>query len=689
MSIRSYLCVVAVVVVQCLVFAGTAAPALAQATRLRIMPTDGAELAIGQRFDLRVEATSPDKGPAPRGLRVTLDEVDITDRNILDVGPGGERGTGGTGASGPDRGRVGRAPTNTTNFLIRDLSFSEAGSHTISALTADETKASVRVRVHAWESDQTDVPRARNVILLLGDGMGVAHRTAARLVSRGLRSGKAAGRLAMDTMEATGLVMTASLNSVITDSAPGMSSYVTGHKGANSQVGVYPDNTDDVFDNPRVEYLGEMLRRTHGPGFNVGLVTTADVTDATPAGNAAHTSDRNAGPGIAARYFEERRTNGVTVLMGGGARHFSPKGDRTGERSDGRDLLRDYQDAGYQLVTTDGQLQSILTAPDPPSSLLGLFHPRHMAVAFDKVGAGRYSRELALAENAELRDQPALDDMARAAVRSLAAHSPDGFYLLIEGASIDKQAHAVDAERTIWDVIEFDRAVQVALDFAETTNNDADATNDTLVIATADHEAGGFAIIGVGNERYAPTVLGTAVRDYAAVFRFQPEQALDFTLNYEVDEQGYPRDPDPSRKLLVGWAAAPDHYENWISNRVAQDGAIVQPESPDGTARPAAVANPERDGHAEASDNQTVTGRPIPGFLVEGTIENGANPCEPTDRCQGDIPSSPHTIAGHTATDVPLSASGPGALRFTGTYENTDVFFKLLRAVGGGEGKTP
>jgi alkaline phosphatase len=465
---------------------------------------------------------------------------------------------------------------------------------------------------------------------------------------------------------------------VITDSAPGMSSYVTGQKGANNQVGVYPDNTEDAFDNPRVEYLGEMLRRTRGAGFNVGLVTTADITDATPAGNAAHTSERSAGDGIAAQYFDERDTNGISVLLGGGARHFSPDGEGDGRRVDGRDLAGEYRDAGYRLVTTGAELRALQGDAGPPARLLGLFHPLHMTVAFDKVGAGRYSHELALERNAKLRDQPMLDDMARAAIRSLAAHSPAGFYLLVEGASVDKQAHAVDAERTIWDVIELDRAVQVALDFAKTTNTDADPTNETLVLVTADHETGGLAIIGVGNEAYAPTALGAAVRDYAAVFRFEPEQLLDFTLNYEAGERGYPRDPDPSRKLLLGWAAAPDHYENWISNRVARAPTVVL-EPSDDTERPTAVANPERDAGAADSDNRTTAGRRIPGFLVKGTIENGAQACTPEDRCGGDVPSEPHTISGHTATDVPLSASGPGALRFTGTYENTDVFFKLLR----------
>ena len=186
----------------------------------------------------------------------------------------------------------------------------------------------------AWQQSTATTPPVKNVILLLGDGMGIAVRTAARVLSRGYRQGKADGRLAMDTMEATGLVMTSALNALVTDSAPGMSSYVTGHKAANNMAGVYPDNTwparargDQetprdglgLFDNPRTEYLGALLRRTRGPGFNVGLVTTADLTDATPAANAIHSSNRLASEGIASRFLDERGTQWHLGADGGRA----------------------------------------------------------------------------------------------------------------------------------------------------------------------------------------------------------------------------------------------------------------------------------------------------------------------------------------------------------------------------------
>ena len=278
-----------------------------------------------------------------------------------------------------------------------------------------------------------------------------------------------------------------------------------------------------------------------------------------------------------------------------------------------------------------------------------------------------------------------LDEMAKAAIDTLASTSPKGFYLLIEGASIDKRAHAADSERTIWDTIEFDHAVKVALDFATATNSDRDPSNDTLVVVTADHECGGLAIVGVGNERYAPEVTGRATRDYAAVFRYRPGQAqvLNFFTNYERAADGFPADPDPSRKLLLGWAAAPDHYENWLSNRLMLEPAVNRPEDIGGVQRRVASANPARDGNLPTSDNKSVEGKPVPGFLVEGVIENGKESCTEAEGCLGDSSSVGHPFSGHTAADVVLSAFGPGAWQFTGTFENTDVFLKMLRATTG------
>jgi alkaline phosphatase len=618
--------------------------AAAQAeTRLRLMPPDRATFAVGQRFDVRVEATTSD-GQPPAGLRLLIDGVEAA------------------------------APASGSTLTLRGRSFSRPGRHLLEARTADGASAKVTVEALAWNG-AARAARARNVILLLGDGMGLAQRTAARIVSRGYREGRALAPLAMDTLPVTGQVMTSSLNAIVTDSAPGMSSYATGNKANNNQEGVFPDNTpEDEFDNPRVEYLGEMLRRLRGPGFKVGLVSTAYITDATPAANAVHTANRSAAAGIARRFFEERATSGVSVLLGGGARHFA-------KQADGRDLGADFRQAGFTALGTATELKALLAAPQAPPALLGLFAPSHLPVAFDKVGAGRYSTELADPANADQRDVPLLDDMTRLALKSLSAHSPRGFYLMVEGASIDKQAHQADAERMVWDTIEFDNAVRVALEFARRTNSDGIAGNETLVLVTADHETGGLGIVGVGNERYAPAKLGRAERDYAAVFRFDRDQSLNLVTNYEPDAQGYPTDPDPSRKLLLAWAAAPDRYENWLSNRRAArvaSGSLFVPKP--GAAYAAAAANPKRDSDEPDADNRSVSGTPVPGFKVQGVVENGALAC---GDCPADTSSIALDISGHTASDVVLSAEGPGAAQFTGTFDNTAVFIKVLRALSG------
>jgi alkaline phosphatase len=174
-------------------------------------------------------------------------------------------------------------------------------------------------------------------------------------------------------------------------------------------------------------------------------------------------------------------------------------------------------------------------------------------------------------------------------------------------------------------------------------------------------------LIGVGNERYAPRVLGKAVRDYAAVFRFDADQQLGFVPSYVVDDRGFPIDPDPTKKLLLGWGSSPDRHENWLADPLQHEAAVVE--------KGVAVANRGRDA------NEAIAGR-----LIEGTIENGATGCP--GACPGDTASVGHTVTGHTASDVPLSASGPGAWQFTGVYENTDVFLKMLRSAAGTYGRS-
>ena len=144
--------------------------------------------------------------------------------------------------------------------------------------------------------------------------------------------------------------MTSSLDGIVTDSSPGMSNYVTGNKSANNQQGVWPDDTADAFDNPRIEYLAEYLHRTQGKAL--GIVTTADVFDATPAAMAVHTSNRGYGSGIVDQFLDDRGLTGLKVLMGGGRKWFLPNaaalktdGTREAQAMNGsqRDRESDYE----------------------------------------------------------------------------------------------------------------------------------------------------------------------------------------------------------------------------------------------------------------------------------------------------------------------------------------------------------
>jgi alkaline phosphatase len=259
------------------------------------------------------------------------------------------------------------------------MSIAKPGLHQfqIEATQSDgqSVKASGNFEIVPW---QVGGQKIKNIIIMLGDGMGAAQRTAARIVANGYAQGKAKSGLAMDTFPVSGQIKTASLNSLVTDSAPGMSAYVLGNKNNNNEEGVFPDDTLDPFDNPRIEYLSEYLSRTQGK--SLGLVTTSDVFDATPAANAIHTSNRGAGTGIVDQYLDDRKLTGLSVLMGGGRKWFLPAtvpgsarshsndyefsmvdahtadivkrwNASPGKLDKDRDLISDFQKAGFQYAS--------------------------------------------------------------------------------------------------------------------------------------------------------------------------------------------------------------------------------------------------------------------------------------------------------------------------------------------------
>lgn len=558
-------------------------------------------------------------------------------------------------------------PTNAAIASVRAISLMSAGRHelTVTARQDDGQTVTAQGNFDIVPFELPNGGKVRNIILLLGDGLGAAQRTAARIVQGGYAQGKAIAPLAMDTFPATAMVKTSSLNSVVTDSSPGMTAYVLGNKNANNEEGVFPDDTIDPFDNPRIEYLSEYLHRTQGKAL--GIVTTADVFDATPAGNAVHTSNRGAGTGIVDQFLDDRGQTGLAVLMGGGRKWFLPAGTPGSARADSndyafstteahtadivkrwgvapgakdkdRDLLKDFQAAGFRYAANKTEMDAASGA----DRLLGLFALSNMNVALDKID-GRRGKKMGLTgsvvDDYGFPDQPMLDEMATKALDVL-KKNPKGFYLMIEGASIDKQAHNMDTERWMLDTLEFDRAVKVAQDFAR-------QHGDTLVIVTADHECSGAALIGgsrvtdqalkdLGKARGVANLRDKVVGVY--------EQA-GFP-KYRIASDGYPESTDIDFRLLVGYGGNADRYEDWRTNATPlRDGS-----------QPFARSEPLKWYPANPTERDDATAE----FLITGQV--------------------PGQSAVHTATDIPLSAFGPGAYAFTGVIDNTDVFFKLAQA---------
>jgi len=558
-------------------------------------------------------------------------------------------------------------PKNASIATVRAISVTRPGLHTftVSAIQSDGQTVSAQGNFEVVPL-VTGGRKVRNIVILLGDGMGAAQRTAARIVAGGYAQGKVITPLAMDTFPVTGMVKTASLNSVVTDSSPGMTAYVSGNKNNNNEEGVFPDDTIDPFDNPRIEYLSEYLHRTQGKAL--GLVTTADVFDATPAGNAVHASNRGAGTGIVDQFFDDRGLTGLTVLMGGGRKWFLPasvpgsaRGDRTdyafsstdahtldivkrwgaspGKLDKDRDLLADFQASGFRYAADKTALDAI--DPGKPERLLGLFSYSNMNVALDKID-GRRSKQHGITgrvvDDYGFPDQPMLDEMTTKALAVL-EHQKNGFVLMVEGASIDKQAHNMDTERWMLDTIEFDRATKVVQEFAR-------RHGDTLVIVTADHECSGASLIGgslVSDARLQELVRegGTAnVRDKVVGIY----EKAGFP-KYRIASDGYPETTDIDHRLLVGYGANADRYEDWRSNeRPLQDSQQPFVKKEPLSAYPAGPMARDAEGR----------------YLVTGQV--------------------PGDSAVHTATDIPLSAYGPGAWAFTGVMDNTDVFFRLAQA---------
>lgn len=282
---------------------------------------------------------------------------------------------------------------------------------------------------------------AKNIILFVGDGMGFAHISISKYYL---------GRdLFMEQLPYSGFVTTHSEDSYVTDSAAAATALACGFKTKNRMLGWLPQG-----ETPKT-----VLEAAQEKGKKVGLVSTCRLTHATPAAFAAHVIHRNKETEIARQMLERN----VDVLLGGGLKQFLH------EKPD-KPLVEQAKSQGYEFVQTRDEMLNATS-----DKILGLFTKSHMNYELDR--------------NPDV--EPSLAEMTQKSL-AIVSQDEDGFFLMVEGGRIDHAAHKSDIGGVVTDLLAFDEAINVALEFAKKDTN-------TLIIVTSDHECGG---LGLSNGKY-------------------------------------------------------------------------------------------------------------------------------------------------------------------------------------------
>ncbi len=334
------------------------------------------------------------------------------------------------------------------------------------------------------ESRQTG--RARNVILFVGDGMGISTITAGRIYAgqkRGL-DGESFS-LAIDTLPRVALSKTYSHDGQVSDSASTATAIVAGIKSNVRTLGVTSEASFGNCASAQGNGSDTLFELAERQGLSSGIVSTTRVTHATPAATFAESPSRDwedntsfrTGeppadcPDIARQLVEWDAGDGFEIAMGGGRRHFltvdvaDPElNEGAGRRTDGRDLAGEWTRKSNQHRVIYGLDGFNTTDFDADTKVLGLFEPSHMNYEIDRPR--------------DRMGEPSLAEMTRAAITRL-SRDEDGYVLMIEGGRIDHAHHGTNAARALEDTDAFDQAVAVALEMT--------SADDTLVIVTADH----------------------------------------------------------------------------------------------------------------------------------------------------------------------------------------------------------
>jgi len=544
-----------------------------------------------------------------------------------------------------------RAPSVVRRTALTLLLLTTACSHPL--LSRESDRAADPREENAWFASGRDQVAessrfvrgerpAKNVILFVGDGMGIATVTAARILE-GQNRGETGeeNRLSFEEMPFVAFSKTYNVDAQVSDSASTMTAMVSGVKTQTGVLGV--DETVRRGDHTSVEGSSVLtiLEEAEQRGLATGVVSTATVTHATPAGCYSHVpfrfweSDARMSeaaretrfPDIARQLVEMPYGDGLEVALGGGRKHFKPRGEADpedasapGGRLDGRDLTQEWVDAreGAAYVWNESQLKALDLAST--QHLLGLFEPGDLNWETDRAN--------------DESGEPSLADMTSVAIDML-TRDEDGFFLMVEAGRIDHGHHAGNAQRALTDTIALSDAVRVAL---EKTN-----AEETLIVVTADHS---HTLTISGYPKRGNPILGkvVAVDWFRGTGDSIAKDALELpytTLSY-ANGPGYGGASDDQPE-------APHTMGHRPCQRMGSDCSYqgIRQGRPDLT-------------HVDTED---------PNYLQEATV-----------------PMSTETHAGE---DVPIYANGARAALFHGVREQHYIYHAMVEALGWTEAGSP
>jgi alkaline phosphatase len=493
---------------------------------------------------------------------------------------------------------------------------------------ARDWQAQGRAAVARVRQAATPPGPARNVLLFVGDGMGVSTVTAARILEGQLRGQPGEENLlAFERLPHTALAKTYNTNQQVPDSAGTMTAMVTGSKTRAGVLSIDASVPLGDHERARDHRLTTLFEQAEARGLATGVVTTANVTHATPAACYAHSAHRDwesdadlsesarvAGVAdIARQLLEFPAGDGLEVALGGGRAKFLPATradpeyeEQRGERLDGRDLMAEWRARAPRSASIWSRSQLLALDLSGVDRLLGLFEPAHMQWEAHR--------------ERDPGGEPSLAEMTAAAL-ALLGRNPRGFVLMVEGGRIDHGHHAGSAYLALHDTLAFSRAVERALSLVDRSR--------TLVVVTADHS---HVLTLAGYPTRGNPILGLVVGN---------------------DGRGEP-DGEPSRDSL-GLPYTTLSYANGPGYPGASD---QQPEGP------------KRFPHRTREVRGVTSGRPD---------LSGVDTSSPRYLQEAAVPRSSETHAGE---DVVIYAGGPGSQLFRGVQEQSYVYHAIVAALG-------